>query len=202
MFDLRTCLPQDNGTIYFEPVPSDNEVAPVVGPVLAKPVPFETHKEWREIVAVPEDKAPPPPPPARSSGGGKVEEGVVEAKLPRTPAMVPRVAVTALVSRFSFRCVLSCLSGAPAGKSEMRFACSRCSNVVVAAVGTMSIQVRARGLCLLLLHKLTWSCTQCPHCKRVNVCIACGACDKVFSCLRTSDKVKCPSCLATNHISV
>jgi len=96
-------------------------------------------------------------------------------------------------------------SAAPAGKKEMRFACSNCTNVCKAVVGTMSISVRlslAVALCCLapLKNDAVSVPHQCPHCKKINVCIACGSCATVFSCLRYSDRVKCPECLAVNLV--
>lgn len=159
---LSRSYDEENSTIYFEGVPADNEIAAIKPFVAAKPIAMEMKPAWRDIFAVPDPPPTPKPAPGpvphgeRGVPAGKVEEEGGDVYVPEMPK-------------------------APEGKTEMKFACSKCRNVISCPVGTMAIQ--------------------CPHyCKSINLCIACGKCKTVFSCLKKSDKVKCPTCFATNLI--
>ena len=82
-------------------------------------------------------------------------------------------------------------SAAPAGKKEMRFACSNCTNVCKAVVGTMSISVRlslAVALCCLAPLKMTpYPCPISAHtARRSTSALRAG---HVPPCLAASDTV-------------
>ena len=91
---------EENNTIYFEPVPTAGERPHIKAFVSAKPKAFELKREWRDIYAATEPRAPPPPPPTRPAESKREEKKVRCARHALRPFLCLHTGVTRVAFLF------------------------------------------------------------------------------------------------------